>query len=256
MDPAGASAFWSGVTGSLIAGVGTGFGALPIFLRRRWGERGQTLMLAVAAGIMLAATLFSLILPALELGAARSGSALAAAAVAAAGVLLGGAAIWGFHSLAPHGHGVERREGEPKPWSRYWLFVLAITLHNFPEGLSVGVAWGAGRDEGLSITVGILLQNLPEGLAVAAALIAAGYSRLRAFAVSFGTGLVEPVGGIVGAAAVALLPWALAFAAGAMLFVVAGEIIPETHRGGRERLSTFSLAAGFCLMMLVDAAVG
>lgn len=265
MNAAEAAAFspiLAGFLGSLAAGLATGVGALPIFFRREWPELGQVILLAVAGGIMLAATVFSLIIPAMDLVIARTGSDLQAAATAAAGVLLGALAIWLIHSTVPHEHFLKGREGtDSVPLGRHWLFIIAITLHNFPEGMSVGVSYGPGDlDAGLAITLGIGLQNMPEGLAVAAALISQGYSRSRAVWIALLTGLVEPIGGLVGATAVslsdALLPWGLAFSAGAMLFVISGEVIPETHRKGTEHRATFCLAIGFVVMMMLDTVLG
>lgn len=250
----------SGLVSSLLAGLCTGLGALPIFIRERWGARSQVVMLALAAGVMLGATMFSLLVPALDLASQSSGSRLAGALVAGAGLGLGALAIAVVHAVVPHQHFVKGPEGRATvDLGRNWLFILAITLHNFPEGMSVGVAWGNGVASGTAVTLGIGLQNMPEGLAVAAALIGDGMSRRRAFWIALATGLVEPVGGLLGALAVGLsdvlLPWGLAFAAGAMLFVISGEIIPETHREGIERRATFSLVLGFIVMMLLDIAL-
>lgn len=251
----------AGFLGSLVAGLATGLGALLVFIRTRWSRRAQVVMLATAAGIMLGATVFSLLLPAIEIAAARTGSDLGAVAIAAAGLLVGALGIWGLHSVLPHEHLIKGAEG--RPWlrlGRHWLFIIAITLHNFPEGMSVGVAYGADRATGLAVTVGIGLQNIPEGLAVAAALVGDRFSRMRAFVIALCTGLVEPLGGLVGALAVslseALLPWGLTAAAGAMLFVISGEVIPETHREGVEQLATLCLVGGFIVMMLIDASLG
>jgi ZIP family zinc transporter len=251
----------AGFIGSLVAGLGTGAGALAVFFKRQWKQEAQAIMLALAAGVMLGATLFSLILPAFEIiktsGAGRMESGL----VVAGGLALGALAIWALHANVPHEHFVKGPEGRTiLNLGRNWLFILAITLHNLPEGMSVGVAYGDQPSTGLAMTIGIGLQNLPEGLAVAAALIGDGFSRARAFAIALVTGLVEPIGGLIGATAVALsdalLPWALAFAGGAMLFVISGEIIPETHQKGIENRATFSLVAGFILMMLLDLTLG
>jgi ZIP family zinc transporter len=218
------------------------------------------LLLSVAAGVMLGATVFSLVLPAMEIVQRRGGSELAAALVTAGGVALGALAIWALHANVPHEHFVKGPEGKSTiQLGRNWLFILAITLHNFPEGLSVGVAYGEQASTGITMTLGIGLQNLPEGLAVAAALVGDGFGRARAFSIALMTGLVEPVGGLVGALAISasasLLPWALAFSGGAMLFVISGEVIPETHQKGSEHRATFSLVAGFIAMMLLDVAI-
>lgn len=251
----------AGLLGSLIAGLGTGLGALPILFRETWSKTAQLLMLAGAAGVMLGATVFSLVIPTLELVTERTGNDLQAALVASGGLLLGALTVWGVHSRVPHEHFVKGPEGRPTlDLGRHWLFILAITIHNVPEGMSVGVSYGGGFSTGLAVTLGIGLQNMPEGLAVAAALTSDGIARGRAFWLALATGMVEPLGGVVGALAVsisdALLPWGLAFAGGAMLFVVSGEVIPETHGGGNERLMTFSLVLGFVLMLILDVAIG
>lgn len=260
MDFAITSPVLQGFLGSLVAGLGTGLGALPIFLRRRWERSSQVTMLAVAAGVMLGATVFSLLLPALDVAQRRTGSELQAGGIVAAGLALGALVVWILHASVPHEHFVKGPDGRVSVnLGRNWLFILAITLHNFPEGMSVGVAYGDQAATGLAVTLGIGLQNLPEGLAVAAALIADGFGARRSFWIALLTGLVEPVGGLVGATVVslssALLPWGLAFAGGAMLFVISGEIIPETHREGTEDRATFSLVVGFIVMMLLDLAL-
>lgn len=250
-----------GFLGSLVAGLGTGVGALLVFIRERWSETAQIIMLSIAAGVMLGATVFSLVIPSLEIVTARSGSELNAALVTSGGVALGALATWLIHLTVPHEHFVKGPDGRAKiDLGRHWLFILAITLHNFPEGMSVGVAYGDELSTGFAVTLGIGLQNLPEGLAVAAALIGDGFERGRAFWIALVTGMVEPIGGLVGAFAVslseALLPWGLAFAGGAMLFVISGEVIPETHREGIERPATFALVLGFIVMLLLDVTLG
>jgi ZIP family zinc transporter len=141
---------------------------------------------------------------------------------------------------------------------RIWLFIIAITLHNFPEGMAVGVGFAGGNiSNGVTLAVGIGLQNIPEGLAVAAALVATTYSKLTAFTVASWAGLVEPISGVIGSGALwmaePLMPWILGFAAGAMLFIISDEIIPETHRRSFETHATFALIAGFVIMMFLDA---
>jgi len=251
----------SGSVASLVAGACTGLGALPILVRRQWSDRTRVLMLSAAGGVMLGATIFSLCVPALELVTKQSGSELQASLVVASGILLGAFGIWSLHRVIPHQHFEKGREGPTSyTLSRHTLFVLAITLHNFPEGMSVGVAYGAGSEAGFPVALGMALQNIPEGFAVAAAMQADGATLSRAFGVSLASGLVEPIGGVLGALAVsisaAFLPWGLSIAAGAMLYVISGEIIPETHEGGREQLATLSLVAGFVLMMVLDVVLG
>lgn len=258
---AGLPPIWLGLAGSLIAGLGTGLGALPMFLVGRLTPRMQDVLLAFSAGIMLAATFFSLIQPGLEAAGLLTASQGLAAALVILGVLFGAAALWLIHRHVPHEHMVIGKEGPEAPHlQRMWLLVLAITLHNLPEGLAVGVGFG-GPDmaNAIGLMLGIGLQNMPEGLAVAVAMTTLGYSRAHAFGVALLTGLVEPIGGLIGVTAVSLaavlLPWGLAFAAGAMLFVISNEIIPETHRRGFEGSVTFALLTGFSLMLFLDQAL-
>jgi zinc transporter, ZIP family len=247
-----------GLLVSLLAGLSTAVGALPVFFTRRIAPWLQDGLLGFAAGVMLAATAFSLVVPALG----HAGGGWGGAAVVGAGILLGGVFLDLIDRYAPHEHFIKGPEGggANSQLAGIWLFVIAITIHNFPEGLAVGVATGSGDlANGLSVAIGIGLQNVPEGLAVAVALLGQGYTPLYAFGVSLLTGLVEPVGGLVGAGAVTMgqgiLPWALAFAAGAMLFVIMDEIIPETHKRGNERVATFMMLAGFIVMMALDTAL-
>jgi ZIP family zinc transporter len=240
---------------TLFTALATGAGALPVVFVRNISPAARDALLGFGAGVMLAASFFSLIGPALEAGAQAIASPGGAASIVAAGIALGAAVLMAADRLLPHEHFVKGREGPTaKNASGLWLFVVAITLHNVPEGLAVGVAQGGGT--GAAITAGIALQNMPEGLIVAIALATLGISRWKAAALALATGLAEPVGGLLGATAIgyaaAALPWGLAFAAGAMLFVISHEIIPETHRNGNERVATIGLIGGFVLMMLLD----
>jgi zinc transporter, ZIP family len=245
-----------GFLGSLAAGLMTAAGAVPVLARHAVSERGRDTMLGFAAGVMLSASFFSLILPALE---AAGGDGLAPAGLVSLGLLAGVLAVAGLNATLPHEHFLKGREGpESARVARIWLFVFAITIHNFPEGMAVGIGFASGDvAAGAALAVGIGLQNAPEGLAVALALRGEGYGRRHAFWVAALTGLIEPVGGLLGAlalaAATALLPWGLAFAAGAMLFVISHEIIPETHRNGNGGAATAGLVAGMILMLLLDA---
>jgi ZIP family zinc transporter len=211
---------------------------------------------------MLAATSFSLIIPGIDAALSVGAGRFTASFIVAAGVLIGGFALWLVHRYAPHEHFVKGPEGRPSErLGRMWLFVIAITLHNFPEGLAVGVGFGGDKiEDGVPLAIGIGIQNVPEGFVVALALATQGYSRWRAVWIGVLTGLVEPVGGLIGATAVTLasglLPWGMAFAAGAMLFVISGEMIPETHRGGRGVLPTFAILLGFVVMMVLDVSLG
>lgn len=249
-------------TGSLLAGMATGIGALLVFFIRAFSERIEVLLLSIAAGIMLAASFFSLLQPAIEMAGAMMGSRMLGVAIVAMGLLVGALALFAIHSAVPHVHlFASQQGGDARRLGRIWLFVLAIALHNFPEGMAVGVGFvGGDIGNGISLATGIGIQNIPEGLAVAAALMVVNYSRMQAFTVAFLTGLIEPVGGLFGSAAVwlaePLLPWTLGFAGGAMLFIISDEIIPETHKGKFTNLATFSLLGGFAVMMFLDAALG
>lgn len=261
-DLSGLSVFALGAGASVAASLGTGVGALPVLAFDRVSQRAQDVLQSVAAGIMLAATVMSLVMPGVEAGARRWGSDLAGAGAVAAAVLAGALAILWVHRRAPHEHFLVGREGPPSTrLRRTWLFVIAITLHNFPEGMAVGVGFGGGDvGNGLALGTAIFVQNLPEGFVVALGLLAAGYRRPFSVFAACATGLVETAGGLAGAAAVSLaaaaLPWAMGFAAGAMLFVVSHEIVPETHRSGYETEATFGLVGGFVTMVLLDAALG
>jgi len=239
---------WLGSAASLLAGLATGAGALPVLFTKKVSDKMLDTMLGFSAGVMLAATFFSLIIPTIDQGGVW---------VAVAGIILGAITLHLVDRFIPHFHPALGMEGPSSRLSRVWLFALAITIHNFPEGLAVGVSFGSGDvTAGLVVALAIGLQNMPEGLAVALPLLREGYSRRRSLWYGTLTGLVEPVGGLLGVALVSIfnsiLPWALAFAAGAMLFVVSDEIIPESHRKGFERQATFGLVAGFIVMMLLD----
>lgn len=252
----------AGFIASLVAGLFTAIGALPVLLTPRITQRTQGMLLGFGGGVMLAATAFSLIVPgtgaAIELGYSKATAAL----IMVVGILLGGWGLNWVHAHFPHEHFFKGSEGANRPnLTRIWLFIIAITLHNFPEGLAVGVGFGNGNvNEGLPIALGIGLQNMPEGLVVAVALLGQNYSPLFALQVSLLTGLVEPLGGLVGASVVSLgnfvLPWGMAIAAGAMLFVISDEIIPESHQKGYEKEGTIGIMVGFVVMMFLDVALG
>ncbi|MBM3529085.1 MAG: ZIP family metal transporter [Alphaproteobacteria bacterium] len=247
-----------GFGASVAAGMATGLGAALVLFVRRISDALNDGLLGFAAGVMLAASFFSLIIPGMQHAEAGTGSKVLAALIVIVALLAGAAAIAVMNRYAPHEHFLLGPKGvDARLLQRIWLFVIAITLHNFPEGLAVGVGFGSGDlANGTALAIGIGLQNIPEGLAVAVALLSLGYSRLAAFSVGAATGLVEPVGGLLGVAAVTvfqpLLPWGLGFAAGAMLFVVSNEIVPETHRRGHEGPATFGLMIGLVLMMFLD----
>lgn len=251
-----------GSIASLLAGLGTGIGALGVFAVRRLTPALQDGMLSAAAGVMLAASFFSLLLPGIEYGEELTGTTWAASLIVISGLLMGATVLYMIHQRLPHEHFQLGREGpEGARIRRIWLFIIAIALHNFPEGMAVGVGFGGGNiGNGTALAIGIGLQNIPEGLAVAISLLAIEHSRLKSFTLALLTGLVEPVGGLFGATMVwlaePLMPWTLGFAAGAMIFIISDEIIPETHRGEYKTLATFSLIGGFVVMMFLDASLG
>ncbi|MBS7627058.1 ZIP family metal transporter [Candidatus Bathyarchaeota archaeon] len=239
---------WLGSVASLLAGLATGAGALPVLFTKKVSDKLLDVMLGFSAGVMLAATFFSLIIPTIELSGVW---------IAVIGIVSGAVALHMVDRFTPHLHSTLGLEGPPSRLSQVWLFALAITIHNFPEGLAVGVSFGIEDvAAGTVVATAIGLQNMPEGLAVALPLFRDGYSRKRSLWYATLTGLVEPAGGLLGIGLISVfhptLPWALTFAAGAMLFVVSDEIIPESHRKGFEREATFGLITGFVIMMLLD----
>jgi ZIP family zinc transporter len=251
-----------GSIASLLAGLATGIGALAVFFIKAPSDRLQDNMLAGAAGVMLAASFFSLLLPGLQHGEIMLGSNWAAALLVIFGILSGAGVLYVLHQRLPHEHFNLGPEGpDASHIRRIWLFIIAITLHNFPEGMAVGVGFAGGDiNNGYVLAMGIGIQNIPEGLAVAFSLLAIDYSRIRAFTIALLTGLAEPVGGVFGATLVWLaepvMPWTLGFAAGAMLFIISNEIIPETHRTKEKTMATFSLLIGFVIMMFLDVTLG
>ncbi len=256
------SAILMGTLGGLVAALATTLGAAPALVGRAMSQRMTDTTLGFAAGVMLSAAYFSLILPGIEVAEEQYGSVVLAALVAGAGIALGAGFVWSLDKILPHEHFQTGPEGaDPGRLARIWLFVIAITIHNFPEGLSIGVAFGGGdTTNGLPVMTGISLQDIPEGLAVAVALIGLGYSRVKSFIVAGLTGAVEILGGFLGAAAVSvagqLLPWGLTFSAGAMLYIISHEIVPETHRNGHQDSATVGLIFGLILMMFLDVTLG
>jgi len=242
-----------GIMASLIAGVSTGIGALPILFTRKIGKDLLDPLLGFAAGVMLAATSFSLIIPAIEF----SGGGIPGATIALVGILIGGLFLDVVDKCFPDTNLMLGPGKNSDNLRKVWLFALAITVHNFPEGLAVGVSFGDGNiANGLSVAIAIGLQNMPEGLAVALPFMGEGFRPWKAWLVALATGLVEPIGGLIGVVLVSVakqfLPFALAFAAGAMLFVISREIIPETQKRATSRVATHSIMVGFVIMMFLD----
>ena len=251
-----------GILASLGAGLMTGVGAVPVLFGRGISQRWNDGFLGFAAGVMLSASYFSLILPGIDAAESLYGSVVIAAVIAGAGIALGALVVAALNELLPHEHFILGPEGsDPGALAKIWLFIIAITIHNLPEGLAVGVGFGGGDiTNGMSLATGIGLQNAPEGLAVAIALRGQGYSKLGSFGIALATGLIEPVGGALGVIAVhasaVALPWGLTFAAGAMLYIISHEIIPETHRHGHQNMATAGLVLGLIVMMVLDVTLG
>lgn len=246
----------------------TALGAATVFVTRTVSQKLVAAMMGFAAGVMVAASFWSLLAPAIEMAEASGNLAWLPAVT---GFLAGGAFLFAVDRVLPHLHpGLPMREAEgvKTSWQRAVLLVLAITLHNFPEGLAIGVAFGAAASglPGASLTsaiglaIGIGLQNFPEGIAVAMPLRGEGMSRIKSFWYGQLSAVVEPIAGVLGAAAVLLiqplLPYALSFAAGAMFFVVVEELVPESQRNGNSDIATLGAMLGFAVMMLLDVALG
>ena len=246
----------------------TALGAASVFAVRGFNQKVLDTLLGFAAGVMIAASFWSLLAPAIELSADLG---VPVWFPALAGFMLGGAVLRAIDVVLPHLHtGASKTdaEGMPTTWRRSILLVLAVTLHNIPEGLAVGVAFGAAAlgletatlAGAMALAVGIGLQNFPEGIAVAMPLRREGVSPVKSFWFGQLSGMVEPVAGVIGAAAVLVarpvLPYALAFAAGAMIFVVAEDVIPEANREGNTDLATLGVMIGFGVMMTMDVALG
>ena len=263
------SPVWQALIATTFTWLVTALGAATVFLVRQINRKLLDGMLGFAAGVMIAASYWSLLAPAIEMTEEMNN--VPAWLPAAAGFLTGGAFIRLIDLFLPHlhlGFPVTEAEGVHTRWRRSILLVLAITLHNIPEGLAVGVAFGAAAANLSSATVagaisraiGIGIQNFPEGLAVAAPLRAEGMSPFRSFLYGQSSALIEPVAGAVGAAAVLLmrpiLPYALAFAAGAMIFVVIEELIPESQLEKNTDFATSGAMLGFAIMMILDVALG
>jgi len=248
----------------LLTALGVGgasvLGALLGFVFKKISHRFSDMVLAFAAGVMLCAAVVGLILPSLDNGGRMP------LLVTAAGIMLGALCVNVMDKLVPHLHRLSCADQESHPdntekLNKVLLFVMAIAIHNLPEGIAAGVGFGTGNNaEALTIAGGIALQNIPEGMVIIAPMLAAGMSHRRTFLVALLTGVVEVLGTLLGYFAVSLsaavLPFALAFAGGTMLYVISDEMIPETHAHGSERGATYALLAGFCLMLCMDYFLG
>jgi ZIP family zinc transporter len=239
-----------GLIGGTIGAILNLLGATPTLFLKSYPKVLIEAGLGFAAGVMLAASFTSLILPGIEYGGILA---------VASGIMIGAVVISSIDYLMPHLHFVKGKEGRTSSKLKaIWLFVIAITIHNIPEGLAVGIGFGSGDlITGISIMLAIGLQNIPEGLSVGFSLLATReYSRGRAYTISVASGFVEPPLALLGAYLTSIftniIPYAMGFAAGAMIYVVSDEIIPETHRSGEERTSTYSLIIGLIVMLILD----
>ena len=244
---------------ALGVGGATVFGSVIGFLFKKISHRFSDIVLAFAAGVMLAAAVLGLILPSIDYGGKWG------LLITVAGIFAGAVCLNLIDRLVPHLHkmvgaDLEDHQGNANI-SKVLLFVTAIAIHNLPEGIAAGVSFGSGNtSEAMLIAGGIALQNIPEGMVIIAPMLSAGVSPKRTFLCALATGLVEVVGTLIGYFAVsvasAILPFALAFAGGTMLYVISDEMIPETHAHGSQRGATYSLLAGFCLMLISDVLLG
>ncbi len=246
----------------LLTAIGVGgatiIGALFGFVFKKMSHRFSDIILSFAAGVMLAAAVLGLIMPSLEYGGKFS------ILITVLGIFLGAVCLNGIDKLVPHLHkvvGTEQESHNSTKLSKVLLFVIAIAIHNLPEGIAAGVGFGSGNTtQALMIAGGIALQNIPEGMVIIAPMLAAGVSPRKTFVFAMITGLVEVAGTIIGYFAVNIasfiLPFALSFAGGTMLYVISDEVIPETHSHGSERGATYALLVGFCIMLISDFLLG
>jgi len=238
-----------GTIASFIAGMATILGALPVFfLNKKLSHKSYSAMLGISGGIMLSATIYSLIIPSMELSNVY---------ITCIGIISGVLFIEIVSNYIPHEHFFKGKEGPDVNIKRIFLFMLAITIHNFPEGMSVGVGWGLNdRAKALALATGIGIQNIPEGASIALPLLALGYSKKYCLFITFLSAIVEPIGGFIAVSLITIfkgiLPFVLAFAGGCMLYVISGEMIPESHEKGYGKIATRWLIAGFILMMILD----
>ena len=250
----------------LLTAIGVGgatvIGALIGFAFKNISHKFSDIILSFAAGVMLAAAVLGLIIPSVEYGSVY-GTPIALL-ITVVGIFVGALCLNLIDKIVPHLHalaGVESEEHKNKGLNKVLLFVMAIAIHNLPEGIAAGVGFGSGDTSGaLIIAGGIALQNIPEGMVIIAPMLASGVSKKRTLLIASLTGLVEVVGTFIGYLAVsistAILPFALAFAGGTMLYVISDEMIPETHAHGHQRGATYALLFGFCLMLVTDVLLG
>jgi len=253
--------FMQGFYASLVAGLVTGLGGFLIFLKKRYLKAEINQLLNLAAGVMLAASFFSLLVPSMDEIMRNAANVYSAAAGYVLAVFAGVLLVWILNLLIPHEHNAMGHHGPHFDLKKAWLFIIAITLHKLPEGLAVGVAYGAENIVSpLSLVVGIAAHNIPEGLTIAISLVAAGNSRLRAALTAFAIGLVQPLGAIIGLllmdASFNIVPYGMALAGGTLLFVVVNEILPETYGSKETNRSAAAVFVGFIFMTYLTMVLG
>lgn len=254
--------FHYALSGGIAGFIATSAGALLIYFTQSTSVRTQDSLLGFAAGMMLAASAFSLILPGIEAAQDILTQPFLASAIVVLGLGLGTIMMLGLDYFTPHGQASEALCGaECQRLSGIWLFVFAIALHNLPEGMAIGISFTHGDLKiGLPLTIAIAIQDIPEGFAVALALRSVGLSTTKSFLIGAATGILEPLGAMLGFAmsssVVLAYPLSMGLAAGAMIFVVCHEVIPETHRNGHQAAATSGLMLGFAVMMFLDTALG
>lgn len=258
---AGDARMQGALLGGAMAAAATALGTVPVLLSQRFTERTGDVLLGFGAGVMLAASAFSLVVPALEAAGGHGYGPWSSSMVVGAGILLGAGFLLFAGRCLPEAPADARSLLATPALRRAWLFVLAIALHNVPEGLAIGVAFAAGDlSQARALATGISIQDIPEGLVVALALRTAGHGRFSSVLFGMGSGLVEPAAAVVGVMAVSastlLLPWGLAFAAGAMLFAISHDVIPGATGKGNQGAATAALIVGFVVMMMLDTALG
>lgn len=244
---------------ALVAGLSTGLGALPIYLKKTFSEKSMDLGLGFSAGVMLVASFIALIIPGLEEGNKVFSSQWLSLFLVMFSLVVGYVFIIIIHEFLPHEHFKKSNDmTHKKKMSRVTLIILAICLHNFPEGLAVGVGFGSGEQaSGLTLALAISIQNMPEGLVVAFGLLSEGASKHRAFVMALLSGLIEPVAALFGFISTQVtsyaLPISMGFAGGAMLFVICQEIFPELFKDGNEKYASAGVVSGVVLMLVIDA---
>ena len=249
------------LAGSAMAAAATALGTVPVMLSQSFSKRSYDSFLGFGAGVMLAATAFSLVVPALTAARQAGASPMSASMMIGAGIALGTLLVLGLGRLVHVPDDLPSAEATAvQGYRRVWLFIAAITLHNLPEGLAIGVAYaGADIERAHSLATGISIQDVPEGLVVALALRSVGHGRWFSVALGILSGLIEPVAAIAGVALISvsagMLPIGLAAAAGAMLYVIVQEVIPESHRNGNGPSASLALVGGFILMTVLDTAL-